>query len=85
MYGIDDPRLIEEPMPYYATPIWNTFWVLHTSRQMQQGGSYQPILFSEIASYAQLMQIRFDPWEVELLKRMDVAYLNSINIRVGDK
>lgn len=85
MYGLVDPRLIEEATPYFATPHWNTFWALHSTRQQSAMGGFQPISFTEIDAYARLMQVQFEPWEIEVLKAMDRAFLNTINTRAGDK
>jgi hypothetical protein len=84
MYGFEDPRLKEEHLAYTATPLWNTFWTLHETRQVSKFG-FQPITYLEIDAYSRLMQVEFDPWEIEILKKMDRAFLIKINTRAGDK
>ena len=85
MYGIRDPRLIERPLTYLSSPLWNTFWTLHETRQMTQFGGYQPICYQEIKAYSELMDVTFEPYEIEIIKRMDRAFLKAINIKNGDK
>jgi hypothetical protein len=85
MYGITDPRLKEDPLPFYCISLWNMFWALHATRNVTYGGMYQPISYAEIESYSRLLQIAIEPWEIEIIKRMDRAFINSINTKVGDK
>ena len=85
MYGFKDPRLIETPLPYFAVPLWQSFWMLHDTRQGAAMGGLQPISYLEIDAYSRLMQVSLEPWEVEIVKRMDNAFLTAINTRVGDK
>jgi hypothetical protein len=78
MYGFTDPRLKEKPLSYIAIPLWNTFWTLHNTRQATQFG-FQPITYLEIDAYSRLMQAEFEPYEVEILKKMDMAFLQKLN------
>ena len=78
MYGIKDARLKEEPLPYLCIPTWNTFWALHSTRTSTQLG-YGPITFSEMKAYSDLMRVTFEPYEVEMLNRMDSAFLAKLN------
>lgn len=79
MYRINDPRLKVKTLPVACVPIWNTFWALSNTRQVSATGSLQPITYAEIAAYASLMQITFEPYEVDMFKRMDLAYLSKLN------
>jgi len=85
MYGITDPRIEEEPLPFFAIPMWNIFWALHGGRQVSGMGTYQSLSYVEILAYTQLMQIVLEPWEIEIIKRMDRAFISTINTRSGEK
>ena len=79
MYGINDKRLIEKELPYIAIPFWNTFWQLHETRQITAAGTFQPITFQEIEAYSRLMQVDFEPYEVDIVKRMDRSFITKLN------
>jgi hypothetical protein len=78
MYRITDPRLNEKPLSHLAEPIWNTFWTLHSTRQIGQTG-FQPLTYLEIEAFMRLMDIDLEPYEVQIIKRMDIVFLNTLN------
>jgi len=50
------------------------FYELSTSRQM--GMAANAISFSEIWAWCQLKQIKLSAWELEVIKRLDLIWLN---------
>jgi len=66
-------------MPEVLVYLWDWFLQLDNAR----GGSgfgINPISYSEIQAWAQLLGIRPEPWEVEALKRVD-----AVRIRVSNE
>jgi len=74
--GKTPKRLEGDDYPEAGLFLWNTFWMLNTSRTADAG-----IPYSEIAAYAHLMNIEFSPWDVDVIRAMDLAYSQAINDR----
>lgn len=70
--GYDDPRV-----PPAGLRVWGLFLALHAGR----GGGFSgpmPIALSEIEAYARLSQEPMRPFEVEIVRAMDAAYLEAV-------
>ena len=57
-------------MPLAFKDLWHMFLELHSSRG-SNGFGYDPISFTELKSYADLYNIDFEPWEIQVLHRFD--------------
>lgn len=57
--------------------VWNWFCELHASRSFNGFGA-NPLSYTEIKSYFDLMCIVPQEWEIKLLKKFDLEALNSI-------
>jgi hypothetical protein len=54
--------------------VWKWFTDLHSARS-SNGFSINPISFTEIKSYFQLIDIEPEEWEVQLLRKLDTEFL----------
>lgn len=63
-------------LPHDLRYLWVAFIEMHRARQ--GGFGPLPISWSDILSYCTLMRMRLDPWEVEALRALDDAYLESV-------
>lgn len=66
-------ELIELPESCYDT--WYWFLDLHNARD-SNGMSINPISYTEIKNYFELIQVVPDEWEVKLIKRFDMQVMN---------
>jgi len=66
--------LIELPDSCYA--VWKWFIDLHNART-SNGFGVNPITYTEMKCYFDLVEIRPEAWELELIKRFDVVALNA--------
>lgn len=69
------PEQLEDqpPLPVYAEPVWNAFCELSETRSAGMSGP-GPIAYSEIQSYQAAHGIRFAPWEIEAVRRLDQLF-----------
>lgn len=70
------PKQEEEKPPALASeaePLWFVFCALHQTRASGMGVG--PISFGEIESYQRLVGVKLDPWEVQAVRAIDMAYL----------
>jgi len=61
------------PLPDEAQGLWAAFCALHQTR----GGGFGPgpISFHEIDAYQRLTGAHLDPWEVQAIRAVDMAYM----------
>lgn len=59
-----------------SEPLMLTFLALEGARSSGMNGP-QPLSYLEIKAYAELMGETFSPWEIEMLRAMDRAYLTA--------
>ena len=71
--GIPVPELDGDEFPAPAGRLWRVFLELTASRQSGYG-SPQPITYAEILAYDTLMGGTLAPWEVSLIKSLDILY-----------
>ena len=62
-------------LPQSMEQIWYWFHSLHSSRQDSFGGECA-LTYTEMLSYFVLVDVEPEEWEVALLKRLDILYLN---------
>jgi hypothetical protein len=65
------------PIPSTLKPLWWTFLALHGARS-GNGMGINPISFTEIDAWCRLSRVTLDPWEVDVIRLLDNAYLESI-------
>ena len=66
--------LFEEPeVPAAGEHLWFWFWDLDAGRGYGMGGA-EPLTYTELQAWAGMLRTRPEPWEIEALRRMDVAY-----------
>lgn len=63
---------------------WSIFCDLHQTRRMGQHAP-DPIPYSEIRAYADLMAWPLRPQDVEIIRAMDAAYLTAIARKIAGK
>lgn len=62
-----------EPLKY----LWGAYQELAAARQSGMGLS--PIGFGDIDAYARLCDMRLEPWEVRVIRRVDVAFITTVS------
>jgi hypothetical protein len=72
--GIRIPELEVPDFPAPAEHLWRVFQRLQQSRQVTSG-ALLPLTYQEILAYTTLMDDPLAPWEVMLLKLLDMIYL----------
>lgn len=77
--GIDVPALRIPPFPDPARHLWRAFLALQQTRGANYGVP-SPITYVEILAYDTLMGDHLEPWEVSLVKVLDVIFMeNGVN------
>ena len=72
------PKELEElkELPESCIKVWKWFIDLNNSRS-SNGFGVNPISYSDIKAYVDLIGIEIEEWELELIKRFDHEALNS--------
>lgn len=65
------------PCPPALAHVWEWFQSLNTGRT-GSGFGMNPLTFSEISAWCALTGNTLTPWEVDLLKTLDVLYLKEM-------
>jgi hypothetical protein len=78
----------EYPGPSFVIPpdlayLWA--WFIELSGSRGGGWGPAPITYLEIKSWCDLFNITLEPWELNLIKAMDVKYLTIINEKSKSK
>jgi hypothetical protein len=68
-------RWHESPEPIGAEYLLSWFWQLSNKRS--NGFGLSPIIYGSIVDWKSLFHIETEPWEVVVLDRLDVAFLNA--------
>lgn len=74
--GVHVPAL---EMPYFPPPanhLWRAFQFLQQTRGSGYG-SPLPITYAEILAYATLMEDHLEPWEVSMVKTLDLIFMEN--------
>jgi len=74
--GREPDGLIPPDVPYGFMYIWDWFTELNNGRQ-NSGFGPMPISYLEIHSWSELTKSYINPWEIEVIKEMDSAYIAS--------
>jgi hypothetical protein len=71
-------ELPQEPeIPPYGVKWWDVFWKLHARRR--PGFEFPaPLSYGDIQTFSLLTQTRITPDDVDILTRMDDAYLSAV-------
>lgn len=77
--GVVAPELVSGPeLPEAGIYLWR--WFLDLCRARPQGASaVVPLLWSEVEAYFRLAGIRPRPWEIEIVKALDIAFVETMN------
>ena len=68
--------------PYDVFHIWIAFMDLSATRT-SNGFGHNPITYQEILSYMLTRDISLESEEVEILKHIDILYLNKMNNKIS--
>lgn len=71
------PDLIPPRVPLFAAYLWEWYQELNGSRQV--GMAANPLTYTEIQAWAAMTGRKPDPWEVEQLKTLDLAWLEIVS------
>lgn len=63
-------------LPREMRYLWRAFTSLHRARG-SNGWGPSPIAWSEIESFCRLTGVALDPWEVEAIRALDEAFLDT--------
>ena len=78
MYEAALSSLEEAPeIPFYLTHVWDWFWQIHKGRTYGMSGP-NPLTWTDIESWRNILDIQINPLEVELIKEIDSAYLEYL-------
>ena len=62
--------------------VWQWFCALHRTRDGNEAGP-SAITYTELGAWSQLTRIRPTPSEVDMIQRIDMEYLESVQKRRG--
>lgn len=63
-------------LPHEMRYLWRTFVSLHRARG-SNGWGPSPITWSDLDAYCRLTGVALDPWEVEAIRALDEAFMES--------
>ena len=66
---------IEQPS-VLCIHVWSWFLEISTARS-SSGFALNAISYSEIESWSRLSEIKMESWELKLLKKIDLEFINS--------
>jgi hypothetical protein len=78
MTGKKQQALEIPPLEPSSNYLLEMFFELGSTRVFTDNGGIQPITYTEIASYCQLTGNEFEPWEVDVIKTLDRAYIKAV-------
>jgi len=82
--GKRDPRLDGPEIPPAGEHIWAWFWALDSARS-SSGFGISPIGYGDIDAWARRTGVDPTPWEVSVLRDMDMAYCREMRKRSTPK
>lgn len=75
--GVTPSALADAPsLPAGCEMTWRDFMALHATRPVGMGGPGR-ITYGDMLAYQTLNRFTFAAWEVEAIRRADVAYLET--------
>ena len=76
--GRTPPELETPRFPILLEPIWSAFISLSNSRNPSMSG-VSPITFEQIKAWSDLTGNVLKPFDVELIKKLDLLYMRIMN------
>jgi hypothetical protein len=81
--GRKPAALIGPPLPERADYLWQMFHDLHSGRSYSSGGP-NPLSWSDIKAWDDLMEVGLKDWEVRVIKALDSLWLRVNGEDEGD-
>lgn len=78
MTGKVSSERIDVEFPEILSDLWGHFQNLHRCRGDGMAGALG-VTYLDIQAYCQLKQIRFEGWELDAIRFLDIVFLNSQN------
>jgi hypothetical protein len=72
-----ETKIEEHPPPEEAEYLFNWFWQVHQGRAQGFSGPL-PLDAKEIKAWAELSGISLTPWEFQVIRKMDRAFLDTV-------
>lgn len=70
------PAQLDNPLPEGCETLWRDFLALHGCRGVGMNGPSR-ISWADLDAYQRVQGFRFEPWEVEAIRRADGAYMRA--------
>lgn len=80
MTGKAPRRLVAAEVPSWGEYLLNLFWDLQSARG-STGWGPAAMSWSDMVAWIQLRRLRLDAWEVDVLRRLDQAWLQAYNAK----
>ena len=74
--GVKPEELKGPEFPIHLSYIWSAFFKLSGSRSAGFS-SVNPLTYTEIKNYCDMMGEELTGWEIDVIKRLDIEYLRS--------
>lgn len=81
--GRTPEELIGPTFPERLTHVWEMFLNLHMGRTYSMG-SPNPLSWSDIKAWDDLMRVGLKEWEVRAIKALDMAWLSALGEESDD-
>lgn len=78
MSGKVSSERVDVEFPEILYGLWDHFQNMHRCRGVGMAGALS-ITYLDIQAYSQLKQIRFEGWELDAIRCLDIIFLNSQN------
>lgn len=76
--GRDHPMLTDAPrLPESCSLLWSQFLDLHGCRGSTIAGPAK-VTFTDIDAFERVNRFKFDPWEIDAIRRADSEYLAQV-------
>ena len=69
------PERLANDLPDGCSNLWHDFLALHNSRGSAGMGGPLRISWADLDAYQRVRGFRFEPWEIEAIRRADGAYM----------
>jgi len=80
MTGKAPRRLTEAEVPSWGQYLLNLFWDLQSARG-STGWGPAAMSWADMTAWIQLRRLRLDAWEVDVLRRLDQAWLQAYSAK----
>lgn len=78
MSGKVSGERLDVEFPEILSDLWDHFQNLHRCRGVGMSGALG-VTYLDIQAYSQLKQLRFEGWELDAIRFLDIVFLNSQN------